>query len=238
MEIFLKLLIAHILSDFFLQPSLWVLEKRKSPGKSKFFYFHLLITGILAYAALGRWENWVYILFLVGTHGLIDYFKLKYFDEGLWPFLIDQFLHIAILAGLAIHITFGSLDVGLWFTNIDVKTWAILSGYLWISLPSGFLVGKATQKWQMELAPNEASRDSLQNAGIWIGILERVLVLTFVLASQFQAIGFLIAAKSILRFSDKNEDFPRKQTEYVLIGTFISFSLALFTGLAINALVN
>ncbi|MEZ5059668.1 MAG: hypothetical protein R2879_21765 [Saprospiraceae bacterium] len=95
----------------------------------------------------------------------------------------------------------------------------------------------ATKKWRLELEPeSESKRDSLAEAGIWIGRLERVLVLTFVLLDQFEAIGFLIAAKSILRFSDKSSNEPRKQTEYVLIGTLISFSIALFSGLIIGAI--
>ena len=79
---------------------------------------------------------------------------------------------------------------------------------------------------------NEGAEPSLPNAGKWIGILERVLVLTFVLTAQFQAIGFLIAAKSILRISVKSEAHARLLSEYVLVGTFISFAIAILIGLS------
>ena len=90
--------------------------------------------------------------------------------------------------------------------------------------------------------------DSLKEAGKWIGILERVLTITFIYIGQFGAIGFLVAAKSILRVIDK-PDKPsseptlikpfssRKRTEYVLIGTFLSFTIAILTGLVINWLL-
>ena len=62
-------------------------------------------------------------------------------------------------------------------------------------------------------------------------MLERLLVFGFIVLQQWPAIGWLIAAKSILRFSDLSRAKDRKLTEYVLIGTLLSFSLAIFIGL-------
>jgi hypothetical protein len=97
--------------------------------------------------------------------------------------------------------------------------------------PFGWIVKRLTQRWRNELASTDQERDSLTAAGLWIGVLERLLIVTFVLAGEFSAIGFLIAAKSILRFSDKDVHHPRKQSEYILIGTLLSFCLALFSAL-------
>ena len=49
----------------------------------------------------------------------------------------------------------------------------------------------------------------------------------FVVIGQYEAIGFIIAAKSILRFKDTDT----AKTEYVLAGTFLSFGIALLCGL-------
>ena len=118
-------------------------------------------------------------------------------------------------------------------------------GYLLMIGPVGYIIQFLTRKWLFELD----SDDSLREAGKWIGILERVLTITFIYISQFSAIGFLIAAKSILRVIDK-PDKPsgeptlikpfssRKRTEYVLIGTFLSFTIAILTGLVINWLLS
>jgi len=54
------------------------------------------------------------------------------------------------------------------------------------------------------------------------------------LTGHFEAIGFLLAAKSIFRFGDLKEAKDRKLTEYVLIGTLLSFGLALLTGLLVQ----
>jgi hypothetical protein len=75
---------------------------------------------------------------------------------------------------------------------------------------------------------------SLKNAGNFIGILERLFIFCFVLAGHFETIGFLLTAKSIFRFGDLKEAKDRKLTEYVLIGTLLSFGIALLTGLIVQ----
>jgi hypothetical protein len=97
--------------------------------------------------------------------------------------------------------------------------------------PIGWLMKKLTSRWRNEIETPERERDSLASAGLWIGMLERLLIVTFVLIHEFSAIGFLIAAKSIIRFGDKDIIHPRKQSEYILIGTLLSFCFALFTTL-------
>jgi len=69
------------------------------------------------------------------------------------------------------------------------------------------------------------------NTGRVIGILERIFVYVFVLAEQYTAIGFILAAKGVARFHElENRTFA----EYVLIGTLLSTLLAAFVGYFIN----
>ena len=51
------------------------------------------------------------------------------------------------------------------------------------------------------------------------------------LIQQYALIGFLIAAKSVLRYSDIKTNYDRKRVEYILIGTLLSFSIAIITGI-------
>jgi len=62
-------------------------------------------------------------------------------------------------------------------------------------------------------------------------MFERILVFTFVINNHFEGIGFLIAAKSILRFNDIKGSEARKEAEYVLIGTLMSFAASIITGI-------
>ena len=113
---------------------------------------------------------------------------------------------------------------------------SILGAYLLVIFPAGYLIGKATLRWQEEIEQIDEN-SSLPEAGRYIGIFERILVLTFILTQNFSAIGFLIAAKSILRFSDKTGSGARKQTEYVLIGTLMSFAITILLGLLVNFII-
>ena len=49
----------------------------------------------------------------------------------------------------------------------------------------------------------------------------------FLLINQPTGIGFLIAAKSILRFGEIKNASERRVAEYIIIGTFLSFGCAL-----------
>ena len=94
-------------------------------------------------------------------------------------------------------------------------------------------IGKLTGKWATELEePSDAQKKSgLNNAGKWIGVLERILILTFIIVNEFSAIGFLLAAKSVFRFGDLKNDSEHKKTEYIIIGTLLSFVFGIATGL-------
>ena len=71
----------------------------------------------------------------------------------------------------------------------------------------------------------------LPDAGKWIGYIERILIVTFIATHNFSAVGFLITAKSVFRFSDIKSSADFRLTEYVLLGTLFSFAIAILGGL-------
>lgn len=73
----------------------------------------------------------------------------------------------------------------------------------------------------------------MKNAGELIGIVERLLILTFVLAGSYEAVAFAIAAKSIARFKElDNKNFA----EYYLIGTSVSVAVAGGVGVLLKSI--
>lgn len=72
------------------------------------------------------------------------------------------------------------------------------------------------------------------NRGRVIGMLERVLLYSFVLQAQYGAIGFVLAAKAFTRSKALDD---RAFAEYVLIGTLLSAGLALLTAGAVKWLL-
>jgi hypothetical protein len=193
----------------------------------------VIIAAATAYLLSGLWTNWWLPLVILVTHLFIDIWKLNR-PENLLYFLLDQLFHLIVIVGiwLSLYYDFNGLAGVLQKGFDNTRFWIILSGYLAVTYPLGIIIGIATQKWR-EAA--EVSKEGLARAGILIGIFERLLILTFILSSQFAAVGFLITAKSILRFSDKEN--TQKKTEYVLIGTLMSFAASVLVGMLIRPLI-
>lgn len=238
LTILLQLLLAHILTDFVLQPKSWIKHKKKFKGRSYILIIHSLIAGGLTFLFLQDPGLW-YIALIVGiTHYLIDWWKLIQKRDDLKYFLLDQLFHLLVIFLVWLYLTKGfPLVIPGIGETLDSQAFLVIAGaYLIIIFPAGYLIGKATQRWQEEIEKIDQN-SSLNEAGRYIGIFERILVLTFILTQHFSAIGFLIAAKSILRFSDKSGSGARKQTEYVLIGTLMSFAITILLGLLVNFII-
>lgn len=236
--ILLQLLLAHIVTDFLLQPKRWIDHKRKYKGKSYILVLHSLIAGILTLLFLQDLSLWYIALIITITHYLIDWWKLVQNRDDLKYFLLDQLFHVLVIFLVWLYLIEGFSFVfpGIGEIMDSPAILAIVGAYLIVIFPAGYLIGKATQRWQEEIE-NIDQNSSLSEAGRFIGIFERILVLTFILTQNFSAIGFLIAAKSILRFSEKTGSGARKQTEYVLIGTLMSFAITILLGLLVNYII-
>ncbi|CAH0994762.1 hypothetical protein EMA8858_00874 [Emticicia aquatica] len=222
--VLLKLIFAHLLTDFFMQPLNWVKDKETKKIKSVKLFYHILLTFLVVWLFS---RNFLVSIFIGITHYCIDIWKVYAKDKSIKTFLLDQILHFTILIISWLFIIDGFTQFVDLSTNIliDFKIWALLTTYLFCTFPLGIIIGIATKRWRDEIKTNK--QDSLDEAGKWIGIFERILILTFVINNQYEAIGFLIAAKALLRFRESD----LKLTEYVLIGTLISFTLTISLGI-------
>ncbi len=88
----------------------------------------------------------------------------------------------------------------------------MVTAYLLITIPFSIIIAKLTNKWYTDVYGANGDH-SLKNAGKWIGIIERFLVLTFSIIGKFEAIGFLLAAKSVFRFNELKNPDDRKKTD-------------------------
>ncbi|WP_353721377.1 DUF3307 domain-containing protein [Dyadobacter sp. 676] len=246
MREFLLLLLAHVLVDFYWQPTSWVADKREKKYKSRYLYLHVLLVIIVSYITLHAWKNPLPAIAVGIAHGVIDLVKISFDKKGsLTWFVVDQVAHLVTIALTALILT---SNIGPGFEILAAwlntpKTLATLSGALLSLSPISFLVGILTRPWREELAKlAPEADDNLANAGRWIGMSERLLIFVFVLVNQYSAIGFLIAAKSLLRYNDKATDagippaYISKKSEYVLVGTLMSYTCAIAIALAVRIL--
>lgn len=235
MIILLKLLLSHFVGDFILQPGSWVVEKEEKKIRSVKLFLHLLLHGALVWLILWNLNGWLPALLVVLFHGVIDIIKIyaQKEDQKTWWFLTDQALHLIGIT--AIWYFWFKPDITLPPLHDNSIIWIYATALVFITVVSGIVIQVVMSKWSESL--NSSSDASLSNAGKYIGILERLLIFTFVVSGHWEAVGFLIAAKSVFRFGDLKESKERKLTEYILIGTLLSFGIALVTGIIVVKLL-
>jgi|TARA_R110002111_G_scaffold1503_2_gene10354 hypothetical protein len=226
MIVLIKLVLAHLLGDFVFQPNSWVEAKEAKKFKAYQLYLHLLVHGLLIMVILADLSFWPYAVAIVLVHGIVDVIKLyaqKEQTKRYW-FFIDQLAHI-----LTLIVMVGVLDPTLLdlLYPVSEKLWLVVTMLVFLSLPASIIIKTIISKWTPATVDEIGS---LEKAGQYIGILERWFVLIFIIAGKWEAIGFLVAAKSVFRFGDLKESKDRKLTEYILIGTLVSFGLAILCG--------
>lgn len=231
------LIIAHLLADFVFQSNQMVKNKA---WFSRPMGLHMAAVGTLTFLfSAFRWEV---TLLITLSHYVIDGLKLslqkKHQGQETTWFLGDQLLHLVsiflIWSWLSGH-PLSEFRLALGWLG-EERMILILMGYIFLIWPAGYLVRFALK----DISPGNQIQpaDALAqpgDGGKRIGQLERVLLFTLVLADQLGAIGFLMAGKGLIRFADKKEEQLR--SEYILIGTLLSFSLSVGAGLLVNRML-
>jgi hypothetical protein len=241
MIVLIKWIFVHLFTDFVLQTKSMVAHKRRLKTRSWLLYLHCFFHGIFIYLLTPGWDLWLIPLIVTVSHFVIDLWKLYQKDNALF-FVIDQALHLIVL--FVLWNVFIASEGWLLATWNEVKNntnfWLMATGYLIVTFPLSLLMYYATQRWRRSVETGDwgSGNNSLSEAGKWIGIFERILVYTFVITNHFEGIGFLIAAKSVIRFNDIKGSDARKEAEYVLIGTLMSFSASIVIGLIVRASSN
>lgn len=227
MIILVKLILAHLAGDFLLQPKSWVRHKEKKKARSWKLYVHALIHALLVMLLLADVSFWPVALVIGLSHLLIDAVRLYAQREQTrtaW-FLADQAMHLLVIVVVWWYLT-GAPDAIPFLTSTKFLVYA--TALYFITQPMAVVIAMVLKPWAA-LIPQDTDR-SLENAGKFIGILERLFVFGFIVANHWEAVGFLLAAKSVFRFGDLRQANERKLTEYVLIGTLISFGTAALCG--------
>ncbi len=224
-----KLTLAYLVGDFLLQPRSWVKAKEKSKLRAYSLYLHALLHGIIIILLVWDWTFLPWAALLTFVHLAIDATKLllqKKETEAIYFFaaLFLHFLSIYLIVWWYLGNPVGNLGF------VDQANLLLLTLVVFITLPCSLIVKMFIVKWSPHT--DLGIEESLQDAGKYIGILERLFVFVFVITGHWEAVGFLLAAKSVFRFGDLKDSKDRKLTEYILIGTLASFGIAILTGIA------
>jgi Protein of unknown function (DUF3307) len=241
----LAIYLAHLLTDFVFQTHRLVEQKRRRQPGAYLLHglIHYLSAVILAgFFVPGSFINFrthVVIAGLTLVHLLIDLAKMlligkHLINDGLPAFVSDQFLHFltVVLAAwlLSPAAPFKELAAVLQGSRlIQNKFLAVPVVYVGVMFGGGYLIRFLTRSMAegVKSQSPEQAAEQLQNAGLYIGWLERFLVLTALLLQSPATVGLILTAKSIARYPEfKSERFA----EYFLIGTLLSISIAVMGG--------
>jgi hypothetical protein len=209
------LIAAHFLGDFLLQTD-WLVDRKK---QLPFMLFHSVIHSALVYVLYQQWAAWQLPLAILALHVTIDLVKQRCASDTAASFAWDQAAHILSLIGVG----WLFLKMG-WQPSFSGQFYVLLigfAGFIATVQGSGYFIGKVAARIKEK---NDLVIDGLENGGAMIGNLERALIFLLIFIDQSAGIGFLVAAKSILRFEEAKK---QKLAEYVLVGTLLSFSLAI-----------
>jgi hypothetical protein len=240
MLLFLQLYLAHLVADFLLQPD-WVARKKT---ETRPLAAHAAIHLVCAAAAVNvgldrRVAGGIVSVALI--HTLLDYAKARLSGDGWIASTADQTAHFLVVALASIWLT------GSWSGMIDVirsiatnpLVYLYACAYVAVVFGGGYLVQKVTQSFLASMQSSLAElKPGLPNAGKYIGWVERILILTFIVGGYEAAVGFLLAAKALVRYPEIKEDTRGHFAEYFLVGTLTSVGLALIAGMAVNKLKN
>jgi hypothetical protein len=233
--LFIKLILAHLIGDFLFHPEKWVKHKNKHKHISKYLYLHILVHMVaLILVFLFDTTYWLGFTVIILSHYIIDVLKLhlRTKKNNRWLFALDQLAHLIVI-GLVVTI-YEPYSSVLFEFNYN-KLLLLATCLIGVTAMSSIVMKTIISKWKIE--DKSDNEDALEDAGAYIGALERLFVFIFIILNFWEGVGFLLAAKSIFRFGDLSRAKDRKLTEYVLIGTLISFGLAMLIGLIYSYVV-
>ncbi|BBB90498.1 MAG TPA: DUF3307 domain-containing protein [Methylomusa anaerophila] len=245
------LILAHIISDFYLQTSRMAREKNLS---SYALLQHTIIgmgTAVILTLPYGNFSLLKVIAVLGLLHLIVDKsraeFDKRHCRQRFESLLVDQMLHLLAiilsypwLKGITPNLAIvDGIARYFWFVNYYPEIKQISESQLIVAITIicavlinirgvNFIVRLAIEKYGPDKPPD------MYISSEFIGRLERSIILIFVLLESYNAIGLVFAAKSIARLKEfENRDF----TQYYIIGTLASTLAAIVTGLCVKGVI-
>ena len=241
---FLALYLAHLLTDFVFESDRLAGKKRNrillgyaEHGGIHFFSAALLL-GLSCPVLVRSLDFYGVIIGLTFVHLVLDWGKLNLSRlntkaEGTLAFVTGQIVYgltVCVAAALIAKVPLWQIIAGLaWAQSHAEESLLLLVVYVGVIFAGGYFVRIVTKPLlRGDLGLAGQSPEELQNAGMYIGWLERFLILTSVLLQSPATVGLILTAKSIARFPEfKSKRFA----EYFLIGTLLSISIGIVGGL-------
>jgi hypothetical protein len=239
-SLFLAIYLAHLLTDFVFQTDRLVSKKRR--GEWRGYLIHGLTHYVTVLATVtivdphqvSTLSFQLIALSLSMVHLLVDRAKVTLTKSGLLPnnvltFIFDQIVHLLTVIGAVFLLLHPSLQTFiLWLARIrslQEKILLVSVIYVLVIFGGGYFIRELIGPlWKEESSQKAGEHEEVVNAGLYIGWLERFLVLTALFLQSPATVGFILAAKSIARYPELKS---LRFAEYFLIGTLLSMTIAI-----------
>ena len=219
-KLVLAVLLAHLLGDFPLQTSNMVQGKRQGGraylvhGGIHFLVLTLCIAVFVGLELLSSLRFWILVGAYIVVHLGIDRAKqalvsTKKLADSASVFVVDQVLHVCTIILLAWFLT-----QPVWSSVRSQFSWSAGTGerileaaivYVGVVFAGGYLIRYLTRNLTAGIEKPGETQEQVKNAGMYIGWLERFLVVTAILVQSPSMVGLILTGKSIARFPELKE---------------------------------
>lgn len=232
------LFFSHGLVDFVFQSRKTVEAKKAGYFRGYFSHFGSILAVLVIFLhPFLSWPVVGVILFLALTHLIVDIVGYRLtpgekIDSNPLGFSLDQLIHVIFILiawGWLHRLPHFSL-IGFYSELAETYFWSqklvplviVANVYLYVVFGGAIFMRKF-----MRSLPFKVSKQEIVGMGMYIGILERIIILTFILYEVVTGVAFVLMAKSLARYQELND---KSFAEYYLVGTLLSTVLALLGG--------
>ena len=231
-SLLIRLMLAHLLGDYGFQSDQVARTKHQPRGLLVHGLWHaVLLVALVALAEPANAPLWGVVAAVTILHVLIDAGTARIQPRDARSLLLDQSLHAMTLLGavaLARPVEARALVNSATTLLHQPKLWAFLTGFVATVWAGAVFVGRWVEPFATALATRLGTpRPGLDRAGRFIGLAERTLIFIAIQLRAEALIGFIIAAKAILRLPEARDAGTRELSEYYLAGSFASLAWAI-----------
>ncbi len=243
-RLFLALYLAYLIADLSLKTPRLARNKEKEvfaliARAAVHFGMTILILLFFVPEYMVSLRTYLVLGVFIISHAALD--QLKYWattrsrSNNFTFLLIGLFGDLGMIIVVSLYLSSGRISEILHVSD-STKQHMLAIGviYVLVVFAGGYLIRYLTRSLARNLVPDGETKEELTNAGLYIGWLERFLVLTAIAIQSPTMVGLILTGKSIARFPELKEP---KFAEYFLIGTFLSISIAILGGLIIAHVV-
>jgi hypothetical protein len=238
-DLFLAIYLAHLLTDFVFQTTRIVSHKHHGEWRGYLIHgvtHYLTVLVIVALADPRLLPTLSFQLLAVSlslVHLLLDWTKFILTKSHRIPdnartFVVDQAIHLVTVIGAVFIFVRPPLQAFVWWFHrirfLEESILLVSVVYVLVIFGGGYFIRVLIGPLWKEEGQTKKEHDEVINAGLYIGWLERFLILTALFLQSPATAGFILAAKSIARYPElKSVRFA----EYFLIGTLLSVAIAI-----------